>query len=78
MEQAPEKDISPLTCRTTPASLKWSITQVITAISISIFDSRNPTKINDYTIGAYWFSCTLMLPFPKLLKPKIDITVYSL
>lgn len=78
MEQAPGKGISSLTYRTTPASFKWSITQVITAISISIFDSHSPMKINDYTIGAYWFSCTLMLPFPKLLKPKIDITVCSL
>lgn len=65
MEQAPKKGTSSLTYRTTTNSLKWSITQDITAISISISDSHSPMKINDYTIGAYWLSCTLMLPFPK-------------
>lgn len=65
MEQAPKKGTSSLTYRTTTESLKWSITQNITAISVSIFDSHSPKKINDHTIGAYLLSCTLMLPFPK-------------
>ncbi|KAJ7403360.1 GrpE protein 1, mitochondrial [Pitangus sulphuratus] len=65
MEQTPKKGISCLTYRTSTESPKQSITQVITAISISIFDSHSPVKINDYTIGAYWLSCTLMVPFPK-------------
>jgi len=65
MEQAPKKGASSLTYRTTTESLQWSITQDIIAISISIFDSHSPMKINDYTIGAYWLSRTLTVPFPK-------------
>lgn len=65
MEQAPKKGTSSLTYWSTTESLKWSITQDITAISFSILDSHRPMKINDSTTGAYWLSCTLMLPFPQ-------------